>query len=232
MPMIHDRNARGRTKIGWLDSYHTFSMGGFYDPNRIQHRALRVLNEDRVIPGAGFGTHGHKDMDIISVVLDGALRHKDSMGNGSIIQPGEIQAMSAGTGITHSEMNASETDPVHFFQIWIIPDERGLPPRYQQKTIDATAAKNEFHPIATPEGEGDAIKLHSDTSLYLAKLDEGTEVSHVFETGRAGFLQILSGEVEIEGNRLKAGDGLQFEATTSCSVLATETSDILLFDLR
>ncbi|AZV79898.1 pirin family protein [Parasedimentitalea marina] len=232
MPLIHDRNSRGHTKTGWLDSFHTFSMGGFYDPKRVQHRALRVLNEDRVIPGAGFGKHDHQEMDIVTLVLSGALRHEDSLGNGSVIHPGEIQSMTAGTGITHSEMNASESEQVHFYQIWIIPDETGLSPSYQQRPIDLIATKNTLHPIACGRGSDGTVKLHSDTTLLMAGLTDGASVHYQFEPGRAGFLQVVSGLISIDGNQFKAGDGLQFESTGHCSVDAEEDATVLLFDLK
>ena len=231
MTILHERDLRGKTKIGWLDSAHTFSFGGFRDPNRMGHRALRVINDDHVIPGAGFATHSHKDMDILTYVIDGELGHKDSLGNGSTIVPGEIQMMSAGTGITHSEMNVSDEHPVHFLQIWIVPDENDLTPSYDQKVINDSATKNRLHPIATPEGTQDGVKLNSDTFVYKCKLDSGSRVSHTFETGRAGFLQIVSGLVEVSDEELAAGDGLQIEGTNMCEMLAKEDSVILLFDL-
>lgn len=231
MAVLHERDLRGQTKIGWLDSAHTFSFGGFRDPNRMGHRALRVINDDRVIPGAGFGTHSHRDMDILTYVVSGELGHKDSLGNGSTITPGEIQMMSAGTGITHSEMNVSETDPVHFLQIWMIPDENGLTPSYDQKRINSQAPKNRLHPIATPTGTEDGVKLNSDSYLYTGHLDAGTSVSHAFKSGRAGFLQVVSGVVSVSGEELRAGDGLQFEGVESCDMTASEDSVILLFDL-
>lgn len=231
MTLLHERDLRGTTQIGWLDSAHTFSFGGFHDPARMGHRALRVINDDRVIPGAGFGTHSHRDMDILTYVIDGALAHKDSLGNGSTIRPGEIQMMSAGTGITHSEMNASGDAPVHFLQIWIVPDETGLQPSYDQKEINRKAARGALHLIAGPEGRDDAVKLNSDTRLYTAELDAGSNVTHAFAAGRAGFLQVVSGIIEVSGESLRAGDGLQIEGTEACTITAREDAVILLFDL-
>ncbi|NSX53631.1 pirin family protein [Parasulfitobacter algicola] len=231
MPMIHDKAVRGRTDMGWLDSFHTFSFGHFNDPARMGHRALRVINEDRVIPGAGFGTHPHADMDILTYVISGALRHEDSMGNGSIIRPGEVQHMSAGTGVMHSEMNASDTDPVHFLQIWIMPDKRGIKPSYDQRSIDQDAMRNQFGLIAGPMPQDDAIALASDTSLYVARLDDGQTATHSFAKGRAGFLQVTDGIVEVQGERFSAGDGLQFDDIDLLKVTAHSEAEILLFDL-
>lgn len=231
MPLIHERALRGHTVGGWLDSFHTFSFGGFNDPSRMGFRSLRVINEDRVIPGAGFGEHFHEDMEILTYVISGALRHEDSLGNGSTIRPGEIQRMSAGTGITHSEMNASDTDAVHFLQIWILPERSDLPPSYEQKTIAPADPSDPFTPIALPGGGPNAVALHQDASVFLVRLADGQEASRSFGAGRAGFLQVVDGMVSIDDERLVAGDGLQFDAVKTCTVTALSDCTLMLFDL-
>ncbi|HEY9805839.1 MAG TPA: pirin family protein, partial [Candidatus Obscuribacterales bacterium] len=168
--LIHDRNARGRTKLGWLDSYHTFSFGNFYDPSRMGFRALRVINDDRVAPGAGFPMHGHRDMEILTYVLEGALEHKDSLGNGALIKPGEAQVMSAGTGITHSEFNPSSSDPVHLLQIWILPDQSGLKPRYEQRDFPLAEKQGQWRLIAAKDGRNGAVTIHQNVDLYVSVL--------------------------------------------------------------
>ena len=230
--LIHEKAVRGRTQIGWLDSYHTFSFSGFQDPNRMGHRALRVINEDVVIPGAGFGEHGHEEMDIISYVISGALKHGDSMGNSSIITAGEFQHMYAGTGVRHSEMNASNEEELHFLQIWIIPQRTGGEPTYFQIEVDLDAQKNVFVPFAGPEQRDGQAMLRSDTRVFLARVDAGASVHHDFEPGRAGFLQVVKGIVDVEGHRLSAGDGLQFEGTSKCEITAEADAELMLFDLN
>ncbi|MEO1018587.1 MAG: pirin family protein [Pseudomonadota bacterium] len=231
MALLHESMLRGRTETGWLDSLHTFSFGSFRDPQRMGHRSLRVINEDRVIPGAGFGKHRHQDMEILTLVIAGALRHKDSLGNGSVIRPGEIQRMSAGRGISHSEMNASASEPVHFLQIWIRPAETGVAPSYEQKTINQGAAEGRFHRLASPEGGLDAVRLLQDAALYQAILSDGRQATHHFVSGRAGFIQVMAGQIEIGGERLGSGDGLQFDDEAQCTVTATADAQVLLFDL-
>jgi redox-sensitive bicupin YhaK (pirin superfamily) len=231
MALIHDKAVRGRTRTGWLDSHHTFSFGGFSDPARMGHRRLRVLNEDVVIPGAGFGEHGHEEMDILTFVISGTLKHEDSMGNTSVIGAAEFQHMYAGIGVSHSEMNASGTDPVHFLQIWIIPERTGGAPAYFQTALDLDANRNMFFAVAGPDGGETCAALRSDTRVYMARLDEGATIARDFAPGRAGFLQVVSGIVEIEGQRLTAGDGLQFERSEVCAITAGTEADLILFDL-
>lgn len=231
MSMIHDRNHRGTSKTGWLESQHTFSFGGFHDPDRMGVESLRVINEDRVIPGAGFPTHGHRDMEIITYVISGALAHEDSIGNGSIIRPGEIQRMSAGSGIRHSEMNASDTEPVHFLQIWIEPDELGIAPSYEQVALLENAGQNGFSMIASPEGGPGAIKLHQDARLWLARTSEGETVTLPSAEGRVGFLQIVAGQVEIGGETLRSGDGLELKPTSPHTITAVTPAEMIYFDL-
>lgn len=228
MALIHERMNRGRTQMGWLDSFHTFSFGGFSDPTRMGFRNLRVINEDRVIPGGGFGTHEHADMDILTYVISGALRHEDSMGNGSVINEGEMQLMSAGTGVTHSEMNASDAEPVHFLQIWLIPDKAGVAPRYAETTLEQDPFTTDFDLVVGGES---ALPLHSDARLYRARLDEGATVSHALAPGRGGFLHVVSGKVTIEDEPLSGGDALQFEGVHTCAITTQTDAELLLFDL-
>ncbi|WP_420346873.1 pirin family protein [Pelagibius sp.] len=241
MALLHEGSSRGRTQTGWLDSRHTFSFGPFHDPGRMGHRSLRVLNEDRVIPGAGFPSHDHEHMEILTYVVSGALAHRDSLGNGSTIQAGEIQRMSAGSGITHSEMNASAEEPVHFLQIWVLPERRDLAPSYEQTAFDPAQSANRFAAIAAPDGGPGRVRLHQDASLLLARLEDGREAAYSFAPGRAGFLQVVSGRIEIAGEMLSAGDGLQFDARdledgtsgdgAACAVTARSDCEVLLFDL-
>jgi len=231
MALIHDKTLRGNSKLGWLDSYHTFSFGGFHDPSRMGHGALRVLNEDFVIPGAGFAKHGHEEMDILTYVISGALRHEDSIGNSSVIHAGDFQHMYAGTGVVHSEMNASQNEAVHFLQIWIIPEHKGGAPDYFQAPVKYEAAQNSFLPIGGPDQDEQRVTLRSDTWVYLARLDGNTTVQKNFAPDRAGFLHIVDGMVEIDGHRLSAGDGLQFNEISKLSVTARSEAELLLFDL-
>ena len=229
--MIHDKSLRGRTQTGWLDSHHTFSFGGFSDPARMGHRALRVLNDDVVIPGAGFGKHGHQEMDILTYVISGALKHGDSIGNNSVIRAGEIQHMYAGTGVMHSEMNASDTEEVHFLQIWIVPQRLGGAPSYFQMEVDLNAQRNRFIPVAGPGQHEQQAPLRSDTMVFMTRADDGMKIRKEFAAGRAGLLQVVKGMVEIEGQPLSAGDGLQFESTPVCEITARSDADLMLFDL-
>lgn len=231
MAMIHERMNRGRTKMGWLDSFHTFSFGGFSDPMRMGIRNLRVINEDRVIPGGGFGEHSHAQMDIMTIVLSGALRHEDSLGNAADIKPGEVQLMSAGAGVTHSEMNASDTEPVHFLQIWIIPDQQIETPTYETVTIDDDATLNCFALIAGPDSGRNSVTLLSHTRVYLANLQDGQTLTHEFDPKHAGLLHVVSGQIEIEGETLSTGDALEFQDRDGCTITAKADSDLLLFDL-
>ena len=195
------------------------------------HRALRVLNDDVVIPGAGFGKHGHQEMDILTYVISGALKHGDSMGNSSVIRAGEFQHMYAGTGVMHSEMNASDTEEVHFLQIWIVPQRLGGAPSYFQMEVDLNAQRNRFIPVAGSGQHEQQAPLRSDTMVFMARADDGTKIRREFASGRAGFLQVVNGMVEIEGQPLSAGDGLQFESTPVCEITARSDADLMLFDL-
>jgi len=230
--MITKRAAkeRGQAKFGWLDSKHSFSFGHYYDPAHMGFGPLRVINEDRVTPGAGFDTHGHQDMEIISYVLAGALEHKDSIGTGSVIRPGEVQRMSAGTGILHSEFNASRKEPVHFLQIWIIPERRGLTPSYEQKAFPL-GDTSKLHLVASHEGREGSLTVHQDVDLYAGRLAAGDAVAHAMRDGRVGWLQVVSGEVELNGTRLEPGDGAAIEAVPALSLSARSKAEVLLFDM-
>ena len=229
--LIHDRNARGQTKIGWLDSYHTFSFGNFYDPNRMGFRSLRVINDDRVVQSAGFGTHGHRDMEILTYVLEGALEHKDSLGTGSVILPGEAQVMSAGTGITHSEYNHSQTEPVHFLQIWILPDKQGLKPRYEQKAFPIEEKRGKLRLIAAKDGRDGAVTIHQDVDLYASVLEPGDVINYHLQPHRYAWLQIAQGIATLNGEELRAGDGVQISVEEQLQISTQLGAEILLFDL-
>lgn len=227
---------RGATEIGWLDSRHTFAFGDYYDPDNMGFRSLRVINEDRVAPRGGFPTHPHRDMEILTYVISGELQHRDSMGNGSIIRPGEIQRMSAGTGIHHSEVNPSKSDPVHFLQIWILPDRRGLTPGYEQKSYGDEQRRGRLLLVAAREGRDGAVTIHQDASLYASRLDAGATVGHELAPGRHAWLQVVKGELEVGGEKLEAGDGAAIEAEpsgapTSIAIAARGEAELLLFDL-
>ena len=223
MIRFRDRMARGRTRTGWLDSRHTFSFGGYHDPVQMGFRSLRVINEDRVIPGAGFPTHGHRDMEIVTYVLEGKLQHKDSLGNGSIIAPGEVQRMSAGTGIMHSEFNASAAEPVHFLQIWILPARTGIPPGYEQKTLGPEAVEGKL--VHAP------ITLQQDAAIYVANLGDGATVSHALAPGRGAWLQVARGLVALNGTEMKEGDGAAIEAEPKLDIEAMTAAEVLVFDM-
>ena len=203
---IRHRNERGHFDHGWLNTYHTFSFDRYYDPRHMGFRALRVINEDRVAPGRGFGTHPHRDMEIITYILEGALEHKDSMGTGSIIQPGEIQRMSAGTGVTHSEFNPSRTEPVHLLQIWVLPEATGIKPSYEQKQFNRDNMRGKLRLIAAREPVEDAVKIHQDVRLFATVL-EGETVEYDLGQGRYVWLQVARGSMEFNGTPLQAGDG-------------------------
>jgi quercetin 2,3-dioxygenase len=229
--MIHDRNARGHTKIGWLESYHTFSFGGFYDPNRMGFRSLRVINDDRIIGGAGFATHGHKDMEILTYVLDGALEHKDSIGNGSVILPGEAQIMSAGTGIQHSEYNHSKTDSAHFLQIWILPNKQGLQPRYEQKAFSTEERSAKLRLIAAKDGRDGAVKVYQDVDIYTSILNSDDVINYHVPADRYAWLQVAKGIASLNGEELRAGDGVQISGEEQLEISTDVGAEILLFDL-
>ncbi|HET9105917.1 MAG TPA: pirin family protein [Steroidobacteraceae bacterium] len=231
MIVFRDRDARGTSRTGWLDSRHTFSFADYRDPRHMGFRSLRVINEDRVIPGAGFPSHSHRDMDIISYVLEGTLEHKDSLGNGTQIRPGDVQRMSAGTGITHSEFNASKTEAVHFLQIWIIPSRKDLPPSYEQRNFPIEERRGRLRLVAAPAGQSDAVTLHQDARLFLGALRSGEEVVHRVDAGRGIWLQVARGNVTVNGNAMRAGDGAAAEGESAVDIKADSDAEVLLFDL-
>jgi redox-sensitive bicupin YhaK (pirin superfamily) len=229
--MISIRKAadRGITRTDWLESRHTFSFAEYYDPKQLGFRSLRVINEDRVIPGAGFATHSHRDMEIITYVVEGALEHKDSLGNGSVIKPREAQRMSAGTGIRHSEFNASQNEPVHFLQIWIVPERTGLPPGYEQKQLSLT--RGEFNLIAARESGHDQVVIHQDVKLYVGLAELGTALEYRLAPDRHAWIQIVKGEIAITGAILSAGDGAVLTVESVLRIEPKRDSELLLFDL-
>jgi len=223
---------RGHFDHGWLDTYHTFSFASYHDPRHMGFRSLRVINEDRVQPGEGFGTHAHRDMEILTWVLEGALEHKDSMGNGSIIRPGDIQRMSAGTGVTHSEFNPSREEPVHLLQIWLLPRQRGLAPGYEEKRFAPETRRGDFRLIAARDGRDGAVTIHQDADLWTALLEPSASVRHAFETGRHAWLHVAVGTVTANGVELRAGDGAALSDEQAIEVTASDRAEILLFDLN
>ncbi len=231
MIAIRRSSERGHTNLGWLDSRHTFSFGDYRDPDHMGFRNLRVINEDRVEPGEGFGTHGHRDMEIVSYVLEGELEHKDSMGTGSVIAPGDVQRMSAGTGVTHSEYNPSDTEKVHFLQIWILPEREGMKPGYEQKSFPAEARKVRARLVASPDGRDGSVTVHTDALIYASLLDAGDSLSHELDPGRSAWLQIARGAVRLEDQRLGAGDGAAITTVSKLIIKAEKPSEILIFDL-
>lgn len=222
---------RGATRIDWLDSRHTFSFGDYFDPDHHNFRTLRVINDDRVAPGGGFGTHPHRDMEILTYVLSGQLEHRDSMGNGEVIHPGEWQAMHAGTGIAHSEFNPSDSEEVHLLQIWLFPDRRGHEPGYQQKKFPDSEKAGKWRLVASPDGADGSLVIHQDTRLYLAKLEPGQTVTHALEPGRGAYLHVATGAAVVSGQTLTAGDGVAVEDESPIEVTGEQTGEVLLFDL-
>ncbi len=231
--MITIRKAadRGRFDFGWLDTRHTFSFGDYFDEAQMGFRSLRVINEDRVAPGKGFPTHGHRDMEILSYILEGELEHKDSIGTGSIIRPGDAQRMTAGTGVRHSEFNASTSKPVHFLQIWIVPDRQRLEPSYEQKHFSDDDKRDRLRLIASGDARDGSIAIHQDAKVYAGLLSKGSRVEHELERGRGAWLQVVRGAVLLNGNALTASDGASLEDEPVVKLEATTDSEILLFDL-
>jgi redox-sensitive bicupin YhaK (pirin superfamily) len=222
---------RGHANHGWLDSFHTFSFADYYDPRHMGFRALRVINEDRVQPGRGFGTHPHRDMEIISYVLEGGLEHKDSLGTGSVIRPGDVQRMSAGTGVTHSEFNTSQTEVVHFLQIWMLPARTGIQPSYEQKAFAEAEQRNRLRVVASPDGRDGSLELNTDALLYAGKFDAGKSGELALAKGRHAWVQVARGEVRVNGNDLHAGDGAALSDEEMLRLEASATSEVLVFDL-
>ena len=230
MITLRSSAARGHADHGWLDTFHTFSFADYHDPAHMGFRALRVINEDRVAPGMGFGTHPHRDMEILTYILAGQLAHKDSMGNGRSIAPGQLQAMSAGTGITHSEFNPSRTDPVHLLQIWLLPDRRGHTPRYAEWSPEADASKV-CTLLASPDGRENSAAIHQDALLFLVKLPASGEMTHALSPTRAAWLQVMRGTLTLNGQTLTAGDGAAVENEPSLTLHASTNADALIFDI-
>jgi len=232
MITIRHAKERGVANFGWLDSRHTFSFGEYYDPAQMGFGQLRVINEDRVSPGQGFGTHGHKDMEIISYVLEGALEHKDSIGTGSVIRPGDVQVMSAGTGIRHSEFNHSKTDPVHFLQIWVVPDRPGIAPRYEQKTFPDAEKRGRLRLVGSSDGRDGSVVIYQDVELLASLLTAGEKVTHALASGRKSWIQVVRGAVALHGRDLAAGDGAAVANEPDLSITAkVDNTELLVFDL-
>jgi len=231
MIAIRKANERGHTEFDWLNSWHTFSFGEYYNPQHMGFQALRVINDDTVAPGGGFGTHPHRDMQIITMVLDGTLEHKDSLGTGSVIRPGDVQRMSAGAGIRHSEFNHSQTEPVHFLQIWILPERDGLQPSYEQKTFAPEERRGKLKLIAGPQGDDGALTIHQDVNLYLTSLAHGETVTLSLKPGRHAWVHVATGAVALNGKSLQAGDSAAVSDETTLTLAGTKPAEVLLFDL-
>ena len=231
MLTVRKAEERGHANHGWLDTYHTFSFADYQDPREMGFGALRVINDDKVQPGKGFGTHGHRDMEIITYVLEGALEHKDSMGNGSIIRPGDVQRMSAGTGVRHSEFNPSPDERVHLLQIWIEPGVTGIPPGYEEKQFGAEEKKGRLRLIASPGGREGSVTIHQDAYVYAAMLDGRDAVTHRLAPGRRAYVHVARGAIEVNGTPLKGGDGAKIAGESEISLGKAAQAEVLLFDL-
>lgn len=231
MLAIRRAGERGGGDYGWLTTRHTFSFADYFDPAHMGFRALRVINEDRVAPGSGFGTHGHRDMEIVSYVLEGALEHRDSLGHGEVLRPGELQRITAGTGVRHSEFNPSATDPVHFYQIWLLPREQGLAPGYEQTSFPEEEKRGRWRLAASPDGRDGSLTIAQDARLSLAVLSAGDELSYPITPGRAVWLQVMRGTVTVQGRTAAAGDGVALTDEPGLTVGASGPAEVLLFDL-
>nr|ACN58768.1 pirin-like protein [uncultured bacterium BLR8] len=231
MQEIRRSNERGHAQHGWLDSFHSFSFADYFDPEHVEFGPLRVINEDRVAAGAGFGTHGHRDMEIISYVLEGELAHKDSLGNGSTLRPGDVQRMSAGTGVMHSEFNPSPSTPVHFLQIWIQPAERGITPGYEEKRFDDAQKRGRLRLIASPDGAEASVRIHQDARVYAGLFDGTEQARFALQPGRRVYVHIARGSIAVNGQRLDAGDALKARDLERIELADGEQAEVLLFDL-
>ena len=227
MIALRPAEERGHTRLSWLDSRHSFSFDRYYDPRHMGFRVLRVINEDRVDPGQGFGTHPHRDMEILTFVLEGVLEHKDSLGNGSVIRPGDVQRMTAGTGISHSEFNPSRTEPVHFLQVWILPERPGLEPSYEQRSFPAAGLRL----VGSRDGREGSVRIHQDVLVYVARLSPGEEVVHALAPGRHAWIQMARGAAQVNGTRLGAGDGAALSEERSVTLRGVDDAEALVFDL-
>jgi len=232
MMVVRKSADRGYFDHGWLRTYHTFSFADYFDREQMGFGSLRVINEDFVQAGKGFGTHPHRDMEIITYILEGQLAHKDSMGNGSVIKPGDVQRMTAGTGVTHSEYNVSQSETVHLLQIWILPKYTGLEPSYEQKYLDAREKQDRLRLVASPDGREGSVSIHQDASMYAATLSKGKELSHTLENGRRAYAHVVRGAAKVNGEQLSAGDGAKITGEKSIRLAAAENSELLLFDLE
>jgi len=231
MITLRPAEQRGHANHGWLDSHHTFSFASYHDPAHMGFRSLRVINEDRVAPGQGFGTHPHRDMEIISYVLQGGLEHKDSMGTGSVIRPGDVQRMSAGTGVTHSEYNASRSELVHFLQIWLLPAQRGIRPGYEQKSFVRADKDGRLRVVASPDGRDGSVTIHTDATLYAGLFEQGQAAELALAAGRHAWVHVARGKARVNGHELKAGDGAALSEEGSVRVEGVEAGEVLVFDL-
>jgi len=231
MITIRPAEERGHANHGWLDTYHSFSFASYYDPNFMGFRHLRVINQDRVAPGMGFGTHPHRDMEIITYVVEGALEHKDTLGTSSVIRPGEVQRMSAGTGIAHSEYNHSQTDLVHLLQIWILPSEKGIKPGYEQKMFADEEKRGQLRLVASGDGRNNSVTIHQNVDLYASLLEPGEQVVHNLEPERHAWIQVIKGQIMLNDLPLKAGDGAAISEQNRVAIEATNSAEFLLFDL-
>jgi redox-sensitive bicupin YhaK (pirin superfamily) len=231
MITIRPAGERGHARHDWLDSYHSFSFADYYDPQHMGVSNLRVINDDTVVPGGGFATHGHRDMEIVSYVLEGALEHRDSMGNGSVIRPGDVQLMSAGTGVTHSEYNHSDADPVHFLQIWLLPNRKGVEPGYAQKQFPDGERYGRLRLLVSPDGRDGSLAAHQDALLYGGLLTAGEKLTHTLDGGRRGYLHVARGAISLNGSPLRTGDGARIEQESDLRLEGLEDAEILVFDL-
>lgn len=231
MLQVRKSEDRGHADHGWLNTYHTFSFADYHDPAQMGFRSLRVINEDWVQPGMGFGTHGHRDMEIITYVLEGALEHKDSLGNGEVLRPGEFQRMSAGTGVRHSEFNPSATEPVHLYQIWLLPRSQGIEPSYEQKMFPQNEKRGKLQLVASPDGADGSLTIHQDAKVYLSEVHPGESVEHKIGVGRHAWLQVLRGAISVNGMLLKTSDGLAVSDEPSLTLVGERPAEVMLFDL-
>jgi quercetin 2,3-dioxygenase len=231
MLTLRKASERGHADHGWLDSHHSFSFADYYDPAHMGFRVLRVINDDRVAAGGGFGTHGHRDMEIVTYVLEGALEHKDSMGNGTVMRPGDVQRVSAGTGVRHSEFNASKTEAVHFLQIWILPKKEGIEPSYEQKMFPVAEKRGKLRLVVSPDGAEGSVGLTADVRLHAAVLERGEKAEHVVRKGRHAWIQVATGRVRVDGAELAEGDGASTSEPGTLSIEGEEHAEVLVFDL-
>ena len=231
MITIRKSNERGHANHGWLDTHFTFSFADYQDPQHVQFRTLRVMNDDRVAGGGGFPTHPHRDMEIVTYVLEGALQHRDSMGNGSVIRPGDVQRMSAGTGVTHSEFNASESEPVHLLQIWMLPERKGTAPSYEQEAFSEAERQGKLRLVASPDGREGSVTIHQDNELYAALLNAGETVRHALKPDRHAWVHVARSRVQLHGTELAAGDGAAISAEKAIELTGVKDAEVLLFDL-